>query len=445
MLITAAEIERWADEKEAEGKFPLLIRKLLENKKISFKEFYIPTQSSIWKHGFDGVVQVNKNIGFLKKDIKYVFQFGKNKNYRDKFKSDISKISKQIKRNFDKYAFIFFSPRRIDRKEIKKLIENAKQKDKNLRKLKDIKIIDADYIETWLENDLATSIWFAQQIDKPIILETAELFFDKWLKSTERIRLDEDIILARNKDYKENIVSFLNNKTPNIIIKSNSKQESILYFISTIKKLSFEEREKYLSKIIICDDEKTWKEITCYTNIHEDFILIPNFDNIPNGLALSAEKFKIMIPLGKNENLQNKHNILQLADINKTQVLELLSKQIDMEDAYKLLKESNYNLFFLQRLDERKNSPLPIPKWKNETNAPYLIATAFLREFNENNEFDKEIIFKLLNEDWNSVRKQLYYLSNLNNSPINKIGEFWKNDYPEIVVNYYLDSIDKKC
>ncbi len=443
ILITADEIEKWADTHEAEGIFPLLIRNILLNK-LSFNEFDMPTQSSIWKGGFDGRILVNKDIEFFEKDTIYIFEFGKNKDYKNKFKEDILKVPKHINTDFNKYTFIFVSPRKIELTERNKLIENVKQNTAELNKLKDIKIIDVDDIERWLNNDLATSIWFAQQIDKPIILETAELFFDKWLKSTERIRLDEDIILARNKDYKENIVSFLNNKTPNIIIKSNSKQESILYFISTIKKLSFEEREKYLSKIIICDDEKTWKEITCYTNIHEDFILIPNFDNIPNGLALSAEKFKIMIPLGKNENLQNKHNILQLADINKTQVLELLSKQIDMEDAYKLLKESNYNLFFLQRLDEKKNSPLPIPKKKNETNAPYLIATAFLREFNENNEFDKEIILKLLNEDWNSVRKQLYYLNNLNNSPISKIGEFWKNDYPEIVVNYYLDSIDKK-
>ena len=114
-LITSDEIERWADTHEIEGYFPLLIRKILVNKLV-FKDIDIPTQNSIWKGGFDGRIIVNENIEFFEKDTVYIFEFGKNKDYKKKFTKDIENVSKKIDGDYNKHVFIFISPRKIERK-----------------------------------------------------------------------------------------------------------------------------------------------------------------------------------------------------------------------------------------------------------------------------------------------------------------------------------------
>ena len=260
--ITSTELQALGKTREFQAYLPLLLRRLIINN-IGFEHFEIlnlPGGDSIWKPGYDGVIKTTvKSI--LGDPGEYIIECGQSEKIEDKFKSDLKKRTREKEIENQKYkVFVFITTHKFQNKEgiIKKAKENFSWKD--------IKIFDADDIETWLDFDPATTSWLAYILGKPRNnVKSFEEIQSNWLAST-KVPLDKNVILARadSTNTIEIVKSWSKNHDNRILqIRSDSREESLLFFMSSIEQSGFrtETIESIKSKIVIVYNIEEWRQI----------------------------------------------------------------------------------------------------------------------------------------------------------------------------------------
>lgn len=112
MRITSTELEIWSNTRDAQGKLPLLLRKLITNSVDKYiPHVDIPVEDSIWKPGMDGVVQTISTSVLGEAGI-YKIECGVDEDYKDKFFSDLEKRSADLREKTDA-IFVFVTTRKI--------------------------------------------------------------------------------------------------------------------------------------------------------------------------------------------------------------------------------------------------------------------------------------------------------------------------------------------
>ncbi|UKJ06129.1 hypothetical protein [Solitalea lacus] len=110
--ITATHLSLLAEERRCEELLPRIIQKLIISSSKEFPILDLPIGDSIFKPGWDGYCKVSEASLLLPKNESF-WEFGRNKDYISKFKSDFenrnSTTTSQIKKDS---TFVFVTPRR---------------------------------------------------------------------------------------------------------------------------------------------------------------------------------------------------------------------------------------------------------------------------------------------------------------------------------------------
>lgn len=434
MRITSTELEIWSNTRDAQGKLPLLLRKLITNSVDKYiPHVDIPVEDSIWKPGMDGVVQTISTSVLGEAGI-YKIECGVDEDYKDKFFSDLKKRSADLREKTDA-IFVFVTTRKIQDKN--KLINQARQDIVNSNLWKNIKVFDADSIEYWLEQDYATAAWMCDVLGKP---SDGIYDFDKkwreWCKSTI-FPLDEQIILARENVYEKEMNNWLLYDKGLLEVKSNSKTESLLFLLASILKIADQERrEEIKSKILIVEDHSQWKRIV--DNKHsENLILVPMF-GIPDGIAVLTDKnYQIYFPLGSTDTFQI-DNRIEIKNVNNYLLEPILNQKIkDYRFQNSIHRRfSDGSLLLLQQLLRRKDTPLPRPDWVSKENSELLLFLSMFSSWDNSNSKDREIVEKILNRSYNDIKKIIISMISVEGAPIQQINNNIQVTNPELILDY---------
>ena len=459
--ITSTELQAWGKTKESQAYLPLLLRRLIINN-IGFEHFEIlnlPGGDSIWKPGCDGIIKttINSILGDLGE---YIIECGQSDKAKDKFKSDLEKRTQEIE-NQEYKVFVFITTHKFQNK--KEIIENVKENSS----WKDIKIFDADDIETWLDFDPATTSWLAYILEKPRNNgKSFEEIQSNWLAST-KVPLDKNVILARTDS--TNTIKIIKSWSKNhdnrvLQIKSDSREESLLFFMSSIEQSDFrsnemveaikhsdsrhETIESIKSKIVVVYNIEEWRQIV-ETKEAKKFILVSMF-SIPENLGvLKDQGFKIVITIGNADVVKDDKNIIKLASLNKRLLLNVLQQKDPNKRWNEFFKQfrNNISLLALQRVLARDDAPLCIPKWlkkENGLNYKILLLSALVGKWNENNSKDKEVVSKICGLDYAEVTELLFSYTKFEEAPIRKIGSIWEVSAPRIIIDYIENYLTEK-
>ena len=434
MRITSTELESWGNTRDAQGKLPLLLRKLVTNSVDRYiPHIDIPAEDSIWKPGMDGVVQTTSNSVLGEAGV-YNIECGVDEDYTTKFVSDLRKRSERLKEKIGA-TFVFITTRKIKDKE--KLISLARQRVRQSNLWDNIKVFDADNIEHWLEQDYATTAWMCDVLRKPSDgIYDFEKKWNEWCTST-KIPLDEQIILARENIYEKEMNNWLLYDGGLLEVKSNSKMESLLFLLASVQKIANpEKREEIKSKILIVEDQTQWNRIV--DNKHsENLILIPMF-GIPDGIAVLKDKnYQIYFPLSSTDVFQI-NNRIELKNINNYLLEPILNQKIK---DYRFLNNihrrfSDGSLLLLQQLLRREDTPLPKPDWVSKENSELLLFLSMFSSWDNSNSKDREIIEKILNKSYNYIKKIIISLISVEGAPIQQINNNIQVTNPELILDY---------
>ncbi|MGB3806567.1 MAG: hypothetical protein WA936_05150 [Erythrobacter sp.] len=164
LQITASDIENWADTKRVSSRstLPVLVRRLIHATTDGLSELDFHGDEEADRKGWDG--EVSTEVASEKVPLgKSGWELSCSNRLSQKPTTDIDDRENALdKDERNQTSFVFVTSRRWAGK------ESWAKKRKASGAWKDVRAYDADDLAQWLEQSVATQIWFAEQIGRPV-------------------------------------------------------------------------------------------------------------------------------------------------------------------------------------------------------------------------------------------------------------------------------------
>ncbi len=412
--VDTTDLRQWANRRNCQDTLPELARKLIRVSSDSIKAIKFPSGENVLIGGWDGILEVSEETEYLPKGIS-LWEFGSNADTKGKADEDYEKRSKNpIGFNPAECTYVFVTPRLWTKGD--EWIEERKKDGV----WKDIKVINAEILEEWLEIAPTVSAWLAiKHLGKYPNegIQSAEDFWEEW-SSGPRIKLNPEILLGGRKSQVDNLFELSLNPTI-ISVQGTSREEALAFIISSFKNDPKME-EDFFARSIIVDNEDTFRKLSVLKN---PLILIPRFEDSGIINRAISNGHCVIVPLGADAS-DNWTNKIVLPPINRDSFVKSLTKTgISEELAEKYSKESTRNITILRRqLEFARN----IPEWAKPENVKEILPALIVGRWDENYEKDKNIIAKLAGESYEGYSKKLSRWLNTSDSPFVKISNTWR-------------------
>ncbi|CEP80562.1 serine protease [Paraclostridium sordellii] len=283
--------------------------------------------------------------------------------------------------------------------------------------------------------------------NKDLSIDNYTYLEDYWKDISENAnpKLNYNFFLQGRDNHRKDILKWMKSSKSQMIIKSDSIRESILFLASVI--FDDDEYKKTDIKFIIVEDQNSWKQAIKLKN--KDIILIQNFDPVSD--VMYPANSRVIIPTNKYCPIRE-HNIIS------SEIIEV-SKQY-REDFRKSLEELGFDIESVNNLEMKTKrsfgalyriiTTIPsrqIPKWCVEKNVHDLIPILFLGNFNQNKEGDKQIVEILSGYSFDEYINKISNWIFIEDSPIIKVKDTYMlvsvDDAWEVLWNFITPNMYK--
>lgn len=416
--VDTLDIRNWANRRDCQETLPLLVRKLIRATSNSITNIKFPSGDNILIGGWDGILEVKDETEYLPSGVS-VWEFGAGKDIKGKADKDYSKRSENpLGYDPSKSTFVFVTPRLWTKS--KEWIEGKRQDDI----WNDIKVIDAELLEEWLEIAPSVSAWFAiKHLEKYPSegIQSTEDFWEEW-SSGPKFKLSHKLLLSGRTKNIEKLFELTS--TPSVTaIQGASREEALAFIVSSFKNNSSKE-EDFFSRSIIVDSQEIFRQLTIH---NKPLILIPRFDDTGIINRAVAKGHTVISPIGADSS-DNWSNKIILSKLDRDSFIEALTESgITKELAEKYSKESARNITILRRqLEFTRN----LPEWAKADNVREIIPALIVGRWDENYDNDKNIISRFACESYEVYSQKLKRWLHTPDSPIVQIGSSWRLTSP---------------
>jgi len=222
--VTAQDITHWTNtnRRQAQETLPRLVRKLvLASIDLSWLSF--PSGDSVLEGGLDGVLVAEKGNAFVSVGFN-VFEFGTSKNINKKADEDYEKRTnnpRDVNKKNTTFTFV------TSQTWIKR--DNWVKKKNSESQWAQVKGLNANDLETWLDQCPAVHRWFARLIGKrPEGAWDIEQAWNSWSSATKPA-CNVDLMLAGRQDQENELVNQLKAKPSAIRIVGESEEEAYAF------------------------------------------------------------------------------------------------------------------------------------------------------------------------------------------------------------------------
>ncbi|NBG67154.1 hypothetical protein [Acidiluteibacter ferrifornacis] len=415
--IDTTDIRSWANRRDCQETLPLMVRKLIRATAHSIKNIKFPSGDNVLIGGWDGILEMAEETEYLPLGIS-LWEFGSNRDIKGKADSDYKKRTENpLGYNPKDSTYIFVTPR---------LWQNAEEwadEKKAEGKWKDVKVLNAEVLEEWLEVAPTVSAWLAKHIGKYPDggIQSTDDFWEEW-SSGIKFNLNSDILLGgRRKEQEKVFESTIPSSI--LLIQGFSREESLAFIISCFKNEESKE-EDFFSRSIIVDNEEAFRELSIQDT---PLILIPRFEDTGIFNRAIQKGHSIFIPLGA-DSTSNWTNKIKLPQIERDSFVAALMKSgLTKEFAERYSKESARNITILRRQLEFTRTT---PEWAMPENVSDLIPALIIGRWDENFESDRNLISNIARISYEEYIKKLSRWLYTPDSPILKIGSTWRLTSP---------------
>ncbi|WP_346861168.1 hypothetical protein [uncultured Draconibacterium sp.] len=407
----------WAGRRDCQETLPLLIRKLIRATTNSIQSIKFPSGESVLFGGWDGILEVTEETEYFPSGTS-LWEFGANKDPKTKADSDYAKrTSNPLGYKPSESTFIFVTPR---------LWQNGEEwanKKKEEGNWKDIKVINSEILEEWIEIAPVVGAWLSMNIGTfpKGGLQPTDDFWEQW-SAGAKFQLNSDILLGGREKEQEIIIKRI--KQPAIIpVQGISREESLAFIISCFQN-NYESEEDFFSRSIIIDNVEVFRELSV---LNKPLILIPRFED--GGVINRAVQrgHTILVPLGADSSGSWGDKIILPQIERDSFVAALVKTGMTKEFAERYSKESTRNITILRRQLEFERTA---PVWSLPENVSDIVPALIVGRWDENYENDKRIIAQIADDSYENYSKKITRWLHSDDSPIVKIGSTWRLTSP---------------
>lgn len=409
--VTANDIKVWtaSNKRRAEEKLPLLVKKLILAS-CSPIAIDFPSGDSIAIGGWDGILEVDKGNDFIPSG-KSGWEFGTNEDVKGKADDDYSKRSTNPSPlDLENSSFIFVTSRLWTKR------DNWVSSKQNENKWKDVKALNAESLQGWLEQCPAVHRWFSELIGKRCIdLWDIEQSWNVFSNFTS-VPLKTAFFLHNREEEAKKLKRLLHGEPSIYRIKSRSINEAYGFIFSVIKEAS-----DLNPRCLIVKTQSAWDMIA---NSDQTLILVPQgFQPIGLGAAVS-KGHTVLIAVDEKSTENSSINLMHHSRLVRQAAIEKLGFSIAESSLIwndtKGYIEPILRHPLIKPIDKLK------PIWPQNYPNNVLFSVFFATEWFEDDSKDKEIMELLSGLPYEEFEKIVIELSNVDDPPIRKIGAVWQ-------------------
>lgn len=312
--IRALDVERWADVLESRSRLPKLIRQLILATVDRVHSLRFPADEATQEPGWDGRLEVEQAGVFVPAGLS-LWELSTDK---DVAKKALEDYTKRVANAPDPAAtFIFVTARRWPKK------DTQATKWRQQKKFRDVRILDATDLETWLGMAPAVARWFwhVQGTDfdglwnlEEYLATRAERLTgpEEWqaLQSMRRPELRgvqssarpfqvspqqlAELLVSGRQEAKQRVLKWVQDVPSPLRVRADTREEALLFVVATLFLAPEPERSRLLSRALVIRDER-WDSLT-RRYARGGLILLPALPE-PDSELPSSREHHVLVPL----------------------------------------------------------------------------------------------------------------------------------------------------
>jgi hypothetical protein len=413
ILANAGDLARWADSLYAQGLLPKLVRQLILATTESITRIGIRSEEGIRYAGFDGIVEAGEGNLFVPAGVS-VWEMGVNQDPKGKAESDYTKRTEDpLGVDPSQTAFVFVTPRRWAGKE-----DWAEEK-RASGQWRDIRVIDADDLETWLERAPAVHVWISRQIGKdPGDVRPLDLFWIDWSEATSP-PISSELVTAGRKKEMTRIVDHLQGPPAIVTVRADAQNEALAFIAATLEQLPERERDAKYARTVIVDSVQAWRHIIL---TEQPLVLLPTFRSDEIIQAVRRGHY-VLIPVGRE--IAEAKDTVTLPRLPRRAVEEALQAiGLNQSRSTLLAALAHRSLYSLRRI----LSPYPEiyqPTWASPDKARGVLPALLAGSWDEAVPGDQDALAALAGCSYEEFSGQLARYASESDPPVRQAESVW--------------------
>lgn len=413
-LCDASDLAAWADRREAQSLLPKVVRRLVLATGSSVTETHFRADEGVQLSGWDGIVHAEASSPFVP-DGASGWELGVGGRPKQKAEEDLENRegNSQPLRPADT-TFMFVTPRRWQDKE-----EWARQQSEK-RPWKNVRVIDADDLASWLEIAPGVHTWLSLLIGKtPQGAIDLESFWATWSGAT-RPALTPALLLAGRGEAAGEIRERMRHPGQSFAIRSESRLESIAILFSVLSDLSSDEADVVLARTVVAESPEALRHLTGST---APLLLVPTFDAEELVMAAVRAGHSVVVPLGSGD--AEPDGVVQLPALSRTAVADVLDELgHERGRADKLAGLARRSLTAFRRT-VAASPGLRLPAWARPGVGRSLLPALLAGAWNGATPRDREILAALGRRPYEELQDELIAWSAGPDPVVRRRGEAW--------------------
>ena len=256
-LIEAGDIQHWAETRpDAMHRMPELIRRLINATTDDLVRRDLSAGKGVYSSGFDGIVRRSEKLGneFVP-PTQSVWEIGVGKDPKGKAEEDYAKrVKDPLGLDPKETRFVFVTPR-VWPGRVAWESEKAKLAD-----WADVRVIDADVLEQWIETAVSAESWLAELLNKPTRVFSLEKWAKEWLAETTP-PLPAAVLRAGRDDAEQAIGDWLGRPSEAIAVPTDDAGEAAAFLYAVLTRRPSERHAARLDRTVVVRDEETLRRL----------------------------------------------------------------------------------------------------------------------------------------------------------------------------------------
>lgn len=435
LRITAGHLEKWAAKPEAPHLLPVLVRRLI-SATSNPKVLAIRGADSINLPSWDGTLNVDDGNPWVPVGESR-WEMGCSADVRRKANEDFkTRTQGTPAAQAAKCEFVFVSPRIWARKLA------WRDQAANAKHWRDVRVIDADDLEAWLEKAAGVALWFGEQIGLVGSgIESVSRYWDVWSRQT-RMPLTVAAISAGRDAQVAALRDSLAKRAAMVVIEADSTEEAVAFVCA---QLITPDLESQACCVTLVDG---WRFVVANPQLRIVVAATPDVA----ARREAKDGMTLIVPVSVGDARKYFFGFAaQLAEERSIRLerpnAEAFEKALvtlgeDEADAARWTRTTGRS-WSVYRRRRAANPAIATPTWINDPAADILTAVVLVGAWNDSRAGDVACIEAVTGKKYEDLERQLKRLACLDDAPVLQIGAVWKAKAPLELLHLYAPQMPR--
>ncbi|WP_126382004.1 hypothetical protein [Actinomyces howellii] len=426
-LISANELNGWADLTDAKASFPELVRRLLAQTP-GITNIDMRAHEGTAAHGWDGRATSTGSVYLPAGELR--FELGTNKRVEPKANDDYRKRVEQLGSDAYQYVYVFATPRNWPGGQ---RWADGRRKEQIFA---DVRVIDAHTFEGWLQATPVVHYWISERLGRrPQEAVTLSAWWKRF-HAELNISVPPQFFQARRDEQAQQLLDRLQAKesTKPESISSTCIEDILAFIYATLK-----DQSELADRTVIVASDLAWSNLI---ESATPLLLVPKFSNPDIGGALNR-KHRVLTIIDNTKEHSRGDATISLSKIGREEAAETLRKaNVDFRSAERLTALARRSMpAFLRSISQ--NPAIQNPTWLRDADATAVLPSLVLvGAWEDGDECDEKHVEAFIDVSMKKIRRRLVSLSQEADPPFILSGSVWRLADPVDAARLLLPLLD---